>query len=201
VPASGQFVIPPNVIASSAVRTRHCLAYSIHQHSPSPNSRPTPNLTFGVKNCPLQWCNPPIDFDQSTEYNTVTLTLVWRGCYSRALSASLQVGSVARGLPSSVLDDHILSSSSILNIFSPAMSSSFAPSVSPLHPTERISQGVISDISQRLSQRLRYASFSYAHQLASKYDPRVTVHLPHRSTSSTMIPYFTYFISIDRLLP
>ena len=43
----------------------------------------------------------------------------------------------------------------------------------------------------------------YAYQLVimSKYDPLATVHVLHRSTSSTMILYLTYFISIGWLLP
>jgi hypothetical protein len=45
--------------------------------------------------------------------------------------------------------------------------SSFAPSISPLHPTEGIDQRVISDI----PQRQRYASFCYTYQLVIKYDP------------------------------
>ena len=75
--------------------------------------------------------------------------------------------------------------------------SSFASRISPipLHPTKGIDQGVISVI----SQRRRYASFCYV-QLVSEYDPLATVHIQHRSTSSTMIRYLTYFISIGRLL-
>jgi hypothetical protein len=73
----------------------------------------------------------------------------------------------------------------------------FAPSISPLHPTEGIGQGVISHI----SQRQRCSFFSYVHQLVSKYDTRATVHVLHRSTFSTMIRYLTHFISIGWLLP
>ena len=75
--------------------------------------------------------------------------------------------------------------------------SSFAPSISPVHLTEEIGQGVINDI----SQRQRYGSSCYVYQLVSKYDhPWATVHVLHRSTSSTMIRYLTYFISIGWLL-
>ena len=58
--------------------------------------------------------------------------------------------------------------------------SSFALPISPLHPTEAIDQGVISDISQR---NTRYASFCHVYQLVSKYDLWATVHVLRRFTS------------------
>jgi hypothetical protein len=48
-------------------------------------------------------------------------------------------------------------------------------------------------------QQQKYASFSCrAYRLLSKHGPPRTVHMLHRSTSLTMIRFFTYFISLDR---
>ncbi|KAF8472943.1 hypothetical protein DFH94DRAFT_764761 [Russula ochroleuca] len=75
--------------------------------------------------------------------------------------------------------------------YSPGMSY-LASSTSSLQSTGTIGQGAI----RGKSQWQRYASFSY--RLVNKHDPRTTVHILHRSTSSTMIHCLTSFISIDR---
>ena len=79
---------------------------------------------------------------------------------------------------------------------SPGMSY-LVPSTSSLQSTERLSQGEMRSDSSEL-QRQRYASFSCVYHLVStKYGPPATVHVLRRSTSSTMIHFFTYSISID----
>ena len=80
---------------------------------------------------------------------------------------------------------------------SPGMSY-LVPCTSSLQSTERLSQSEMRSDSSEL-QRQRYASFSCVYHLVStKYGPPATVHVLRRSTSSTMIHFFTYSISIDR---
>jgi hypothetical protein len=45
---------------------------------------------------------------------------------------------------------------------------------------------------------VRFLRLCCAYRLVSKHGSRATVHILHRSTSSTTIHFFTYFISIDR---
>ena len=73
-----------------------------------------------------------------------------------------------------------------------------APSTSSLQTTGINCQGAIRDE----SQQQRYVSFSCVDNLVNKHGPRAlplaTVHMLYRSTSSMTIPFFTYFVSIDR---
>ena len=149
-----------------------------------------------------------IDFDQSTEYSTsnVRLTLIWRG----------------HATGSALIDHH----SAPLSLSEPPLASEGCtrpaivcpePSVvfidtqyfltcHVFFPTFRLSPLSYRRNRPRCSRRdlqtaeVLYASFSYACQLTSKFGPRATVHILHRSTSSTMNRYLIYFISIGRLL-
>lgn len=99
-----------------------------------------PKLTSPAKNRLLQWCILPV------EYRVLLLMLIWRAVQMVQRSAP----SPKRGLHEACqrLPHLVTFIDTVLNIHSPAISS-FAPSISPFHPTEGIGQGLISDISER----------------------------------------------------